>query len=170
MHQRRSKTDAADAPKIGRQQNCKGSLRPDCRAKRGQVARANIRFAHCEVDFGYDDDAQLADYGSSQSDGEACYYYESELEMTSVFPFPPRAALDPRANRDEVVRCIVARLLSEVDAQEDKKIRAYAVGTVSAQDISLKTSPHLSGLCFWIWSARTEVLKGFIRAGGHRLD
>jgi hypothetical protein len=87
-------------------------------------------------------------------------------QMITVLPFPPRAVLDPRANRDDAVRCIVARLLSEVDAREEKEFGGYAVGAVSAHDISLKAAAHLSGLYFWIWSARTDLLEGFIRAGG----
>jgi hypothetical protein len=64
------------------------------------------------VDFGYDDVASWPTKDHRDLT-EACYYNESELEMTTVLPFPPRAVLDPRANRDEVVRCIVVRLLSE---------------------------------------------------------
>jgi hypothetical protein len=86
-------------------------------------------------------------------------------QLITVLPFPPRAVLDPRANRDEAVRCIVARLLSELDAQEDREIRGYAIGAVWAHNIGLEATPASPGLYFWIYSAQIEVLEGFIRAG-----
>jgi hypothetical protein len=72
--------------------------------------------------------------------------------------------LDPLASRDDAVRCIVARLLSAVDAKG--QYPGYAVGTVSAHNISLKSAASIPGLYFLIWSGQVLVLEGFIRAQG----